>query len=405
MGGGISSSGDLTLDHVTVSGNGAGSAGTVGADGGQGGTSGTPGSGSSAGVWAPAQSTLARSIFSGNSCDVTSFSLNDLRDVAFQSPGCAGAPLDPRLGPLADNGGPAQTLRLGAGSGAIDHVAAGAGCPAVDQRGALRPFGAGCDAGAYEVAPPTAITGPASALTGTTASVAGTIDTRGVDTGFRVEFGPTTAYGRAVAGIAAGGSTPTSARAELTGLTPLTIFHYRLVAIAADGTSTGGDRAFTTSAAVIAGGPGAPRLSRLSIRPRSFGVVPKGGKRRARTRTHVGLGATIRFRLSERARVRLAVQRTVAGRRTRLANGRIRCVVLAPGRRVARAARCVLHPGAGALRRAGAAGANRIAFSGRIGTRALAPGAYRLVVVATDPSGARSAPARVAFTVVRPPPL
>jgi hypothetical protein len=39
-------------------------------------------------------------------------------------------------------------------------------------------------------------------------------------------------------------------------------------------------------------------------------------------------------------------------------------------------------------------------FSGRIGRRALAPGAYRAIVRATDAAGNRSAAATVRFTVL-----
>lgn len=56
--------------------------------------------------------------------------------------------LDPMLGALADNGGPTRTLALLSTSPAID--AAGVSCPAVDQRGLVRPMGAACDAGAFE---------------------------------------------------------------------------------------------------------------------------------------------------------------------------------------------------------------------------------------------------------------
>ncbi len=54
------------------------------------------------------------------------------------------------LAELADNGGPTRTLALLPGSPAIDAGTA-SGCPATDQRGVLRPQGAGCDIGAYEV--------------------------------------------------------------------------------------------------------------------------------------------------------------------------------------------------------------------------------------------------------------
>lgn len=57
---------------------------------------------------------------------------------------------DPLLGPLADNGGPTYTHALLEGSPAID-AGDNANCPTVDQRGASRPQGAGCDIGAFEI--------------------------------------------------------------------------------------------------------------------------------------------------------------------------------------------------------------------------------------------------------------
>ncbi len=59
---------------------------------------------------------------------------------------------NPRLGPLADNGGPTETHALLDFSPAID--AGGditcADVGGVDQRNVPRPQGAGCDIGAYE---------------------------------------------------------------------------------------------------------------------------------------------------------------------------------------------------------------------------------------------------------------
>jgi hypothetical protein len=56
---------------------------------------------------------------------------------------------DPKLGPLADNGGPTLTMALLSGSPAIDAGSA-IGAPATDQRGIYRPQGAGVDIGAFE---------------------------------------------------------------------------------------------------------------------------------------------------------------------------------------------------------------------------------------------------------------
>jgi CSLREA domain-containing protein len=62
--------------------------------------------------------------------------------------------VDPKLGALADNGGPTKTHALLAGSPAID-AATNTGCPATDQRGVTRPQPAGgvCDIGAFEAQP------------------------------------------------------------------------------------------------------------------------------------------------------------------------------------------------------------------------------------------------------------
>jgi hypothetical protein len=65
---------------------------------------------------------------------------------------------DPVLGPLADYGGPTPTMALLAASPALD-AADPAFCPATDQRGWARPFGAGCDIGAFESAPPYTVLG------------------------------------------------------------------------------------------------------------------------------------------------------------------------------------------------------------------------------------------------------
>ncbi len=56
---------------------------------------------------------------------------------------------DPKLAPLADNGGATLTMALLPGSLAIDAADAGA-APTTDQRGGLRPAGSAPDIGAYE---------------------------------------------------------------------------------------------------------------------------------------------------------------------------------------------------------------------------------------------------------------
>ncbi len=79
--------------------------------------------------------------------------------------GSDAAPLDPRIGPLADNGGLTWTFALVPGSPAIDagDCLGRSGVALVDQRGVVRPQGAACDIGAYEWAPaplPLSVFGP-----------------------------------------------------------------------------------------------------------------------------------------------------------------------------------------------------------------------------------------------------
>jgi len=63
---------------------------------------------------------------------------------------CVGDFGDPRLEPLADNGGPTMTMALPIGSAAIQ--LATTNCPATDQRGMPRSLRSNrCDAGAYEL--------------------------------------------------------------------------------------------------------------------------------------------------------------------------------------------------------------------------------------------------------------
>ena len=90
---------------------------------------------------------VENSLFAGNGC--TARITDGGGNLDWPDSGCPGVNGDPRLHALADNGGPTPTMALGAGSAAID-AALSPICPMVDQRGIVRPFGAGCDVGAYE---------------------------------------------------------------------------------------------------------------------------------------------------------------------------------------------------------------------------------------------------------------
>ena len=103
-------------------------------------------------------------------------------------------------------------------------------------------------------------------------------------------------------------------------------------------------------------------------------------------------GSTLRFRLSERARVSMAIERRVRGR---LVGGR--CRRATPARRGK--PRCARNVRVGRLRRSGRAGLNRVAFSGRLGREMLNAGSYRASLKAVDRKGYVSRIKRTKFRI------
>ena len=133
----------------------------------------------------------------------------------------------------------------------------------------------------------------------------------------------------------------------------------------------------------------APVIRSASIRPRAFAAA---GRRRVGRR--MPRGATLRFSLSEAARVVFLVERKAPGRRV----GK-RCRRPAAGNRGRRA--CVRLVRAGSFAKRGRSGANRTRFTGRVAGRRLRPGRYRVTLRATDAALNRSRARRLSFRVVR----
>lgn len=98
-------------------------------------------------------------------------------------------------------------------------------------------------------APPGVVTGPASGVQDHGATVSGSVDPNLLDTTWRFEYGPTTAYGAKSQPQTAPASTVTTAPAGavLTGLRANTVYHYRLVASNAAGGAVGPDLTFRTA--------------------------------------------------------------------------------------------------------------------------------------------------------------
>jgi hypothetical protein len=334
--------------------------------------------------------TVANTIAAGNTAPSCAGTVTDgQHNIVFPDTGCPGANVDPLLGPLADNGGPTRTQKVGPGSPAFDAVPAAA-CSQTDQRGVSRPQGAGCEAGAYEFAPPSVTTGQAVRTSASTATLQGAVTPNARATSYRFELGTTTAYGRSTPEQSAGAGTAVQAvEAPVDGLAAGVTYHYRLVASNADGTTAGEDRTL-----VIPDTDAPPRFLSASLAPKVFAI-----NRRGRAETPVASqkrrrGTTFRYTLSEPARVVFGIRRARPGRRV----GR-RCVK--PTRRNRARRKCTRYV---LVRRfAVPVGATSIRkrFSGKIGRRSLKPGRYQATLIATDAAGNASAPKRLRFRVVR----
>src|SRR5438034_279578 len=97
---------------------------------------------------------------------------------------------------------------------------------------------------------PSVVTGPVTASAQTSATVTGSVNPNGLATTWYFQYGTSTTYGLQTGASNAGsGTTSTSVSATLTGLSPGTTYHYRLVATNGSGTTQGADAVLTTTGA------------------------------------------------------------------------------------------------------------------------------------------------------------
>lgn len=295
---------------------------------------------------------------------------------------------DPLLGPLHDNGGPAQTRAITAESPAFD---AGSGdlCPATDERGVIRPQAAACDIGAFELefadlalaqtATPTRLTVGAIVTFTLTATDGGAGTAHATTVTDTLPAGLALISTTPSSGTCNGATTITCAVGDITAGTAAT------VAIVARATSPGtavntasassptndpnpGDNSASVSVIVDAAALPALRLTGARISPKTF---RKGSKlpRVSRVRT----GTTISFTLSDPSTVRFAFARRKGTR------------FVAAGSFSMRAHR----------------GRNKVRFQGRLTRRrSLRPGRFRLTLTARDAAGrrAKAKPLRLRIT-------
>lgn len=112
--------------------------------------------------------------------------------------------------------------------------------------------------------PPAVSNQLASNVTASQATLSATVDTKGLKTSYRIQWGTTTGYGRFTAVEEADSGTAT-ATVTLTGLQPNRTYHWRTRASNAAGTTLGADRTFRT----------APLPTGVMLSP-SRGTVPWG---------------------------------------------------------------------------------------------------------------------------------
>ena len=112
-------------------------------------------------------------------------------------------------------------------------------------------------------------TAAASGISANGATVTGTVDPNGAATTYEIQYGTTTSYGlRSTTRNAGAGTAPVAVSVPLGGLTPNTVYHFRLVARNAAGVTNSGDRAFRTLAAlppVVSTGPAGPLAARGAV--------------------------------------------------------------------------------------------------------------------------------------------
>ena len=94
--------------------------------------------------------------------------------------------------------------------------------------------------------PPVVITNPATNIATNTATLNGTVDPHGLTTTVYFQYGTTTSYGHTSASQSKTGNAYQNVSANISGLTAITTYHFRIVATNNSGTTYGSDKTFTT---------------------------------------------------------------------------------------------------------------------------------------------------------------
>lgn len=258
------------------------------------------------------------------------------------------------------------------GSPTID---AGSAAPALGERdidGDVRTYGAATDIGADEYLSPPLASIQTVVVDDTSAAVTGLITPRGSDTAWRLDYGPTIAYGSTLKGDTVPGTvTAQAVSGKLTGLTPGTTYHVRLVGTSPKGTAEGLDVTFRTTSTPGGGAAGAKRPTISGAR-----LVKRSVRR--------GVPAAVKLRSSDAGSLEIVISRLQRGTRSGGA-----CVA-------AKARRCTVAVRIGALSRKVLPGENGPL---PVITTKLRRARYRLTLSVVGTNGKRSKPATLTLRV------
>ena len=189
--------------------------------------------------------------------------------------------------------------------------------------------------------------------------------------------------------LANGGTNPTHAYAAAG--------KYTVTLSVKDASGCGSAQIYTGQSTVCPGGAAAaktlsldtlPVITKLKVAPKKF--LPKGVSGKSKGKR----GTKFKYRLNEQASVSFKIERKLPGRKV---GGK--CKKKTKGN--ARRAKCTLFRRLGSRPAQGKAGANVLAFNGKLKGKPLRPGGYRLTAVATDSAQGRSVAATAAFKIRR----
>lgn len=138
---------------------------------------------------------------------------------------------------------------------------------------------------------------------------------------------------------------------------------------------------------VIQGMTATPKRFPTLAKVHSAGISVKGKKRRG--------GTTFHYKLTETARVSVAIQRKLSGRKVGKACKR-------PTKANAKKRKCVRLKPLGSLVAKGKAGKNKLRFSGKLRGKPLPPGRYLATATAIDSATGKSTPRSTSFEVLPP---